>query len=562
MLSRRLALAALLLSAALGGGAAAAPVACGTVIIPTGLGASAPTGINSLNPMLTTGLYAHEVIDLLYRPLVWIDAHGEPDPTRGLAESVTTPDDGRNFLITLHDWRWSDGQPVTADDVLFTLDLVRTLGPSYVYYGTGGMPTLIDSWRAVSPHQVALHMTAKVNPRWFVSAGLGNLFFPLPRHVFGGMDLVALRRRQNDPSLFGVSDGPFVLRQFAFGRHLVLDANPLYGGHRPDIRHLVVSFPTGNSALEEVRAGTLDMANVPFLLSDFARKLPGLRIVSPAQHFTYGDGYVNFRSREAPYLADLAVRRAITRAIDQREIVSLVFRGRAAIDHGPVPDAMRDLQSPLARAGYPDLSFDPDAARADLERDGWKPGADGIMVKDGERLALTIQTAPESTYGVLMAQIIQRDLRRIGIAVALRLVGFNQLLSTLAGNGHDWQLVTMNWSIPTYPDVHDFFASDGGENYGHYLDPRMDRLTRDVMFGSGDAPLRAVQDYAAEQAPHLFLPAGTPEILVRPGIGGVEDFLGPNGLWSAELLTLSAPLACPAEEGKTSPAGGDHAPSG
>jgi peptide/nickel transport system substrate-binding protein len=550
----RLALAAFLSCMATAMPCSAEEAGCGTVILPTGLGASAPAGINSLNPMLTTGLYAHEVIDLLYRPLVWIDEHGQPDPTRGLAESVTTQDDGESFLVTLHDWRWSDGVPVTAEDLVFTLDLVRSLGPRYVYYGTGGMPTLIASWRVVSPHQVELRMTRKVNPRWFVSAGLGNLFFPLPKHVFAGLDAVELRRRQNDPTLFSVSDGPFLLKSFAFGRHIVLDANPLYGGHKPEVRRLVVSFPTGNTALEQLRAGSLDMANIPFLLSDFAKRLPGLSIVTPSPHYTYGDGYFNFRSAAAPYLADLSVRRAITRAIDQKEIIALVFHGRAAVDHGPVPSAMQDLQSDKARAGYPELSFDPDAARALLLKDGWAPGADGIMTKHGRRLEIAIQTAPESSNGVLMAQIIQRDLRRIGIDISLQLIGFNQLLAILAGNGHDWQMVLMNWSIPTYPDVHDFFSSDGTENYGHFRDPTMDALNRAVMFGSGDGPLHATQDYAAENAPHLYLPGGTPQVLVRPGIGGVSDFLGPNGMWSAELLTLSPPLACPT--------GGDHAPAG
>ena len=77
----------------------------------------------------------------------------------------------------------------------------------------------------------------------------------------------------------------------------------------------------------------------------------------------------------------------------------------------------------------------------------------------------------------------------------------------------------------------------------------MDALNRDVMFGSGDGPLHAVQDYTAERAPHLYLPAGTPEVLVRPGIGHVSDFLSPNGMWSAELLTLSGPLSCAAGAG-------------
>lgn len=518
------------------------------MIVPTGLGVGFPTGINSLNPMMTSSTYAHEVIEQIYRPLVWIDRHGQLDPERGLATSVTTPDDGSTFVVTLHDWKWSDGVPVTADDVAFTIDLVRRMGAGYVWYGTGGMPTLIAGTRVLSPHQLELRMVRKVNPRWFVSLGLGNLFFPLPKHIFGGLTLVEMRRRQNDLSLFAVSDSAFLLKEFAIGRHVVLVPNPLYGGHHPQIRRLVISFPTGNSGLEQLRSGALDMASIPYLLSRFVASLPGFRVISPATlNFDYGQGFFNFHSRTAPFIADATVRRAITRGINQSELVSLIYHGQATIDHGPVPPAMRDLLSDDARAGYPELSYDPAAARALLAQDGWKPGPDGILMKGGQRLAFEIATSSESPPAVIQAQVIQRNLHAIGMDVSIHLVGFNQLLATLNGNGHDWDLIILSWTITTYPDVHDFFSSDGSQNYGHFDDPKMDALNRDVMFGSGDGPLRAVEDYAAELAPNLYLPAGTPQVLVRPGIDHVEDFLSPNSMWSPELLTLSGPLACPPE---------------
>ncbi len=525
---------------------------CGSVIVPTGAGQGPPAGVNSLNPLLTSSVYAHEVIDQFLRPLVWIDRHGEPDYARSVAAAVDTPDDGATFLVTLHDWRWSDGVPVTASDLAFTLGLIRSMGPSYVWYGLGGVPTLIASSRVVSAHQIELRMVRKVNPRWFVSLGLGNLLFPLPEHVFKNMSPAELRRRQNDASLFAVGDGPFLLKEYAVGRHVVLVPNPLYGGHHPQLRRLVIAFPTGNTALEQMRAGALDMASIPYLLSRFATRLPGFGVVKLTPVFSYGDGYINFRSRTAPFLADPAVRRAMTRGIDQKEIVELIYRGQASVEHGPVPPSMADLQSDAARAGYPDLSFDPAAASALLAKDGWTAGPDGILVRDGRRLAFTILTSSESTDGIIQAQLIQRNLRRIGMDVSIRTIGFNQLLAILEGNGHDWDMVTLRWSIVTYPNVHDFFSSDGGQNYGHYRDGRMDALNRDVMFGSGDGPLHAVQDFTAEQAPHLYLPAGTPEVLVRPGIGHVSDFLSPNGMWSGELLTLSGPLACDAD------AGNDH----
>ena len=539
------------------GRALAADRGCGTVIVPTAVGSGGASPITSFNPLLNTALGAHQVLEQIYRPLVWIDDRGKPDPSRGLAQSVETPDGGLTFVVTLHDWLWSDGVPITSDDLLFTLGLIRRLGAGYAYYGHGGVPMLIASAEAASPHRVVLHMTRRVNPSWFVSLGLGNILFPLPRHVFQGMSLTELRRRQTDPSLFRVSDSAFVLREYAVGRYIVLEPNPLYGGTHAQIRRLVLAFPNGTTALEQMRAGQLDIANIPFLLGDQIARLPGFEVVHRPPNFGYGDGYLNFRSVHAPFLRDEAVRRAIIRGVNQRDIIDLVYHGQGEIDHGPVPPAMTSMLSPLARAGYPDLSYDPAAARALLLADGWRPGPDGIMAKDGQRLQFTDTTSAESTNGVMQAQVIQRNLRAIGIENDIQIVSFNQLLATLDGNGLDWDMATLLWSVETYPDVHDFFSSDGQLNFGHYLDPKMDRLNQDVMYGSGDGPLFAVEDYTAESAIHLYLPDGTFSVLVRPGLGHVNDFLSQSGMWSPELLTLSGPLACPAD---TAAAASPHTP--
>ncbi|MBE7210472.1 MAG: peptide ABC transporter substrate-binding protein [Gluconacetobacter diazotrophicus] len=522
-------------------------VECGTVIVPTGLGSSTPTVLGSLSTLFTSSLYTHQVISQVLRPLVWFGADGKPDWPRGAAAAVKTPDDGLHFVVTLHDRRWSDGVPITSDDLLFTLGLLRRLGPNYVNYGTGGMPTLVASERALDAHRVELTMTRKVNPSWFVSVGLGNLFTLFPRHVFDGLSLVELRRRQNDPTLFAVGDGPFRIAEYSIGRHLILEPNPYWGGKPPQARRLVVSFPSGNTALEQLRSDQLDSASIPYLLSGFAARIPGFHAVVRPSNATYGMGVINFRSARAPFLRDLTVRRAIARSIDQKEIVALVFHGFGSTNQGPVPRVLTGSLSPAARAGYPDLSFDPVAAGVLLDGAGWHMTANGVREKDGRKLAFEIVTAQESPAGLLMAQVIQRDLARVGVAVSLHVIGFNQLLATMLGNGHEWDVATLNWTVETYPDVHDFFAADGTQNYGHYRDPAMDRLTNEEMFGSGDAALFAVQDFAAEQVPFFYLPSGTPPVLARDGLDGMAEFLTADGMWAAEEITLSGPLACPAE---------------
>lgn len=543
--SRFLTILAAFVLVCLGGAGAFAAPGCGTVVLPSGLGQGDPQGVTSLNPLLTNSIYNKQVIYQLYRPLVWIDRHVNYDPAMSLASAVGTPDGGQTWRMTIKPWRWSDGVPVTAVDVVFTFDLIRRIGPGYVLYQVGGIPNLIEHVVALSPHEVELKLTRRVNPAWFLRLGLGNSIQPMPEHVFRGMSLREMRARQNDPRLFAVSDSAFLLAEFEVGRHLTLVPNPLYGGTHPHIRRLVIDFLEGGNALQALRSGEIDAANVPFRLWDLARALPGLRTRTLDGPFGYLSMILNFRSKHAPFLNDTRLRRAIAIAIDQKQLIALAYHGQARVTHGPVPPAMTAFLSPQARAGYADLDYDPARARALLDQAGWKPGADGIRVRDGQRLAFDIEVSSGVVDRLIILQVAQRDLAAVGIAMAIRGVEFNELFATLAGNGHDWDSIMIAWTVESFPDQQEFFSSDGTQNFGHFRDARMDALNEAVIANAGDEALHAVQDYAAQLQPFIFLPTGAISVLARDGLGGVNDLAAPAGTWSPELLTLSGAMACP-----------------
>ncbi len=537
------------------GWAARADTGCGTVVLPSGLGQSDPQGVTSLNPLLTQSVYNYEIIYQIYRPLIWIDRHVNYDPEMSLASAVETPDGGQTWRLTIKPWLWSDGVPVTAADVVFTFDLIRRIGPAYAWYQVGGIPNLIDHVVALSPHEVELKLTRRVNPAWFLRLGLGNTFKPLPEHVYRGMTLREMRSRQTDPKLFAVSDSAFLLADFDVGRHLTLVPNPLYGGKHPHIRRLVIDFLEGGNALQALRSGEIDAANVPFRLWDLARSLPGLHSTTLDGPFGYLSMILNFRSKHAPFLNDTRVRRAIAIAIDQKQLIALAYHGQAVVTHGPVPPAMTAFLSPQAKAGYADLDYDPARARTLLDQAGWKPAADGIRVRAGQRLAFDVIVSAGVVDRLIILQVAQRNLAAVGIAMKIRGVEFNELFATLAGNGHDWDTVMIAWTVESFPDQQEFFSSDGTQNYGHFRDARMDALNEAVIATAGDQALYTVQDYAAQLQPFLFLPQGAISVLTRDGLGGVNAMAAPAGTWSPELLTLSGAMACPDATAQRMPAG-------
>ena len=533
-----------------------AGAACGTVVLPPGIGQSDPSAVTSLNWMLSRSVYDTEAIYQIYRPLVWLDRNQNYDPAMSVASSVATIDGGQTWRLAIKHWLWSDGVPLTARDVVFTFDLIRKLGPSYSWYDIGGIPNLLDRVTALSPHEVGIRLTKRVNPDWFLRLGLGNLIKPLPEHIYRGLSPATLRARQTDRHLFAVSDGPFLVQDWDVARHLVLVPNPRFGGQHPAIKRLVLDFLQGGNALQSLRAGETDAANVPFQLWDLARALPGFRTERLGGPFGYMSIILNFRSREAPFLRDVRVRQAIAAAIDQKEISTLAYHGQAEEIHGPVPPAMTAFTSPQAKAGYAALEYNPARARALLDQAGFKPGPDGVRVGHGprgqrQRLAFNVAVSTGVPVRMIELQVVQRNLAAVGIAMTIRGIEFNQLLATLSGNGHDWQGVMIAWTVENYPDIEEFFATGASANYGHYHDGRMDTLTRAVETGSGHQALDAAQDYAALQQPFIFLPQGRYSALTREGLDGVADTSSPNGTWAPELLRLGGKLACPEPSQRT-----------
>ena len=523
--------------------AAAAPVqTCGTVVLPSGLGQADPQAVSSLNPLLSSLTYNLQIMQQIYRPLVWLDRHVNYDPELSLASSVTTSDAGRTWHFTINSWLWSDGVPVTAADVLFTFETIRRLGPAYVNYGIGGIPTYIADVRVTGSHDVVLTLDREVNPDWFLRTGLSIMV--LPEHVYGGLTLQQMRMRQTDPDLFHVSDGPFVLEDFVVGRHLTLVPNPLYGGRKPAIRRLVVDFLEGGNALQALRAGEIDAADIPYRLWDLARALPGLATTKLDGPFGYMVLYLNMRSATATFLRDMRVRQAIAIALDQDEMIALAWHGQAGEVHGPVPPAMTGFVSQSARLGYPALRHDPERARALLDAAGWHPGRDGIRTRDGQALRFSIGVSSGVVDRLIELQVAQRDLAAVGISIDLRGLEFNDLIATMKGNGHDWDGNMIGQTIEGYPDGQQYFSSDGTSNYGHYEDARMDELNRAVVGDAGHRALDAAQDYTAAQQPVIFLPDGAVSLLARPGLHGLREMENPLGSWSPEFLSLSGDMAC------------------
>ncbi len=222
---------------------AALPVRdCGTIVVPSGVGVGNGADITSMNPLLVTSLYNQQAAGLLYQGLIWLNAStGKIDWSRSIASSVTTPDGGTTYDVTLRPWHWSDGVPVTTADVAYTFKLIKELGTTYAAYGAGGMPGIVKALNINSPTQFQLVLTHRVNPTWFIYNGLSQLL-PLPEHSWGKYTVDEIFQGQSSPAFFRVVDGPLQARRLDIGLDLVLVPNPAYDGPKLHFQRLIFKF--------------------------------------------------------------------------------------------------------------------------------------------------------------------------------------------------------------------------------------------------------------------------------------------------------------------------------
>jgi len=512
--------------------AAAGP--CGTAVIPTGIGQTDPTSVTSIDPLLGNSAANLQATLLMFRPLVWIGPDDTQDVARSLAESVTPLDGTTRMRVVLKPWHWSDGAPVTADDVVFTWQRIEKLGGEFAYTGMGGIPDRIGDVRAVDPRTVDFLLARKTNPEWFTLNTL-SMIVPLPRHAWGDIGADELWRRQTDPTLTRVVDGPFWLETLRLDRFASFTPNPLYDGKPAHLARLVLDFQEGGSALRSLQAGALDMAQVPTALWDKLQFMRGFHALKLPEPFGFLTMAFNFHNDTVAFLREVRVRRALTMATDQARIVRVVLHGFSHENRVPVPVVPPTWLSPATRAGSLAVRYDPAAARAELDAAGYLAGPDGVRTKNGVRLDFTVTASGETPERTLELQSVQHDLRAVGIVLHIRLVSFNQLNATMTGPPQSWQAITIGDTLLGMPDGSGNFDSNGTAA-GGYADPEMDRLIAASVDQPGRNALYAYEDYAAAQQPVNILPQGGFALLAADRLGGVERFSNPQGFWAPEEL--------------------------
>lgn len=390
-----------------------------------------PGSLSNLYVGQESGILNYYIASIAQEGLVAIDADGAIQPA--LAESWSQPDDVTYVYELRDDATFQDGTPVTADDVVFSLNEARdeTTSPGLAYYMTN-----VESVEKTGDSEVTVTL-AEPDAAFAKNMSTGGAAFITSKAFWEAND-----GNVGTASSLLMGTGPYKVTEFAPDSHVTFERTDTWWGEEPKVKSITVNFiPDESTRLLAAQSGDIDVAfNVPLAQSTQWENLDTMR-VDYINDLSYVGLY--FNTSVAPF-DDPKVREAIAHAVDRDAYVDKLLRGHGeAATAIMTPESLAAVYSPdVAReklAEIPQWDFDLDAAKAALAESGYPDGF--------ETEILTPNTGPQLGTA---AQALSQNLAEIGITLNVREVPIEEWLASLDASS-DYGL-NMMWYFSTLGD--------------------------------------------------------------------------------------------------------------
>ena len=454
-----------------------------------------------LNPLIRVSADAGRVMAALADPLLEMNEDLGWDPR--IARSWELADDGLSLTFHLRPWLWSDGVPLTASDVVLSLELFkdpRIASPRRGFFkDVSGAVALDDS-------------TVRYDFARAVSNPFNRTFHDvLPAHLIGDLDRAGVGGWPINTR--PISSGAFVLESWDRNRQLVLVRNARYSGIRAKLDRVVFRIlPEQETRILALEAGEVDIVD-RITPADAARLE---RSGKATVHATGGRQvyYVQWNCRRATF-ADAMTRQALSLSLDRQRMITTLLAGYGRAAASPVAPAIWNHHRDL-----PVDPHQPERARALLAAAGWRDGnGDGVLERDGQPLRIEILTRQGDPVRENGAVILRENLRDVGAEVVVRVMEFGVALDRIGAGEFDAYFGLMNLNL--YGDPSSLVHSESVDrfNKGAFAHAGVDSLL-EAALGVRDRdralPLwYELQELLRDQQPSAWL--FYPEILVGVG---------------------------------------------
>ncbi len=463
----------------------------------------------ALNPLLA-GLNPvdRDLTHLIFSGLIRHDALGRAVPE--LATWTVSADQLTYTFLLKPTITWHDGQPLTTEDVTFTLDLMRD--PAIP------LPADVKQlWSTVTVAVTGTQIIAFTLPEPFAPFLDYTGFGILPRHLLEGT--TAAQMAEAPFNLQPVGSGPFrFLRWRANGdtiSGIELEAFPDYVGETPKLAQVNFQFfPDADTALEAVSSG--QVLGISRILPDQMARVAGYADLNVYSAFAPQMSliFMNLRDAGLPFFREKRVRQALLFGLNRQRIVSTLLNGQAVVANSPILPG-----SWAYRQDLPTAPFDPQAAARLLDDAGWLIPPDAlsgteayVRAKEGVTLSFTLVYPNTPTYAAI-AQAAQADWANLGVRVALTSVEPAALRSQYL-EPRAFQAILVDYSLAGTPDPDPYplwhqTQIESGQNYSG-LDDRITSQYLEEARITSDLATRArvyqsFQSRFADQVPALLL---------------------------------------------------------
>jgi peptide/nickel transport system substrate-binding protein len=466
---------------------------------------------------------------MMYKPLVYISKTDGIDYSKSLAQSIAYNASGTRYVITLgNKYKWSNGQPVTAQDVVFTWDVMKAASENNAVWayggaGGGGVPADWQSVIADGSDKVIVTLAHPANQSWFIHNGLAQII-PVPASAWDkypdnmNQELTYIKSIANVPTAkpYNIVDGPFKFSQWQPNDDWIFVSNPTYGGHRASIKKIEYMYETSSAnQFAALKTGTVDVGYLPPSLWNSKHDLSGDQFWS-SYAFGFNMARLNQSSQAegglGPTFSQRYVRAALEMGINQAGIIDTFYHGQGVSEDGPVPSEppTKFYDSALSHSPYP---YNPQAGRKLLESHGWSL-VNGVMTKGGVQLKFPLVYTSGSNTITDIVQLVKTDWAKEGVDISLVPEPYDTVIAVMHSNPAKWDAAFWGggWTYEPdyYPSGGELFATRSAANAGHYNSATMNRLiAASYLPGTKtqtQAALFAYEAWAVHDIPYLWFP--------------------------------------------------------
>lgn len=454
------------------------------------------SSLNTLNPLLMDGVEMNKyATGLMFLPLMDLDRDMNFEGM--LADSITAEDE-RNFLVHIDDKAaWSDGTPVTADDVTYTA--LCLCSPSignaammyYVFEGVGDSGFVEEGEDHVEGITKVDDKTVRFTTKEPMSlvtfkGTYARYLMPLPKHVIEGMNEQELASGDwfNHPD---VVNGPYRVTEFDRDHYVSYEANKDYWKGAPKIERLNIKIVEGSQLYAGLKSGEIDVTQntlsaIPLEDYDSIRSLEHVT-ASVGDPITNQSVFIH-----TPSVPDPKVRQAMLYAIDRAQLLEQLLKGNGEIAEGFLSSA-----SPYYDNSISPLPYDAEKAKALLAESGW----------DGSKTLRFCVDSGDSTF-VNAASVIAAQWTAVGIKTEIHTMDVNTLMSTAASGDFDVLAVQYTY-LPVDPSADIAWLLGGEGSWTGYSSAKVDQSLQEVSLTSDTEELKelysAVDKQMQEDAP-------------------------------------------------------------